>query len=137
VPSVLRSVVAEQLVDPGVVEVEQRGELLHLDQGVAFWSAVLYATEETLGVDSQPIYRRLELPESEIRVLLQRTDDRETSPKERMHLDSEVNDVEAEVRRIEALGATRWDHQNERGHEFRGSPRPVEQRILRPAARIS
>ena len=35
-----------------------------------------------------------------------------------MHLDLETNDVEAEVRRIEALGATCWDHQQERGHDF-------------------
>lgn len=89
-----------------------------LDAGVAFWSAVLDATEEQIGADSMPIYRRLKLPDSEIRVLLQRTDDPKASPKERMHLDLETNDVEAEVERIEALGATRWDHQKERGHEF-------------------
>jgi hypothetical protein len=27
-------------------------------------------------------------------------------------------DVEAEVQRLEALGATRWDHQQERGYDF-------------------
>ena len=47
-------------------------------------------------------------------MLLQRTDDVKTS-KERMHLDLETDDVEAEVQRLEALGATRWDHQQERG----------------------
>ena len=31
--------------------------------------------------------------------------------KERMHLDLESDDVEAEVRRLEALGAARYDHQ--------------------------
>jgi hypothetical protein len=50
-------------------------------------------------------------------VLLQRTDDEKVS-KERMHLDLESDDVEAEVRRLEALGATRWDHQQERGFDF-------------------
>ena len=30
----------------------------------------------------------------------------------------ETDDVEAEVQRLEALGATRWDHQQERGHDF-------------------
>ena len=35
-----------------------------------------------------------------------------------MHLDLEADDVEAEVRRLEALGATRWDHQQERGFDF-------------------
>ena len=38
--------------------------------------------------------------------------------KERMHLDLETDNVEAEVRRLEALGATRWDHQAERGFDF-------------------
>ena len=35
-----------------------------------------------------------------------------------MHLDLETDDVEAEVKRLEALGATRWDHQQERGFDF-------------------
>jgi len=35
-----------------------------------------------------------------------------------MHLDLEADDVEGEVRRLEALGATRWDHQQERGFDF-------------------
>lgn len=104
--SELRSRVAQFVID-----------VADLDQGVAFWSAVLDAAEETLGAGSQPVYRRLKLPDSDIRILLQRTDDSKTS-KERMHLDLETNDVEAEVKRIEALGATRWDHQQERGHDF-------------------
>ena len=88
-----------------------------LDQGVAFWSAALNAVEEPLSEKSRPIYRRLRLPDSEIRVLLQRTNDKKTS-KERMHLDLETDDLEAEAKRLEALGATRWDHQQERGFEF-------------------
>jgi hypothetical protein len=35
-----------------------------------------------------------------------------------MHLDLETDDIEAEVRRLEALGATRYDHQQERGFDF-------------------
>ncbi len=35
-----------------------------------------------------------------------------------MHLDLETDDVEAEVKRLEALGAKRWDHQQERGFNF-------------------
>jgi predicted enzyme related to lactoylglutathione lyase len=87
------------------------------DQGVAFWSAALNATEEPLPGHSRPIYRQLRLPDSEIRILLQKTSDQKNS-KERMHLDLEADDIEAEVRRLEALGATRWDHQAERGFEF-------------------
>jgi predicted enzyme related to lactoylglutathione lyase len=88
-----------------------------LDQGVEFWSAALDATEEQLSAQSRHIYRRLRLPDAEIRVLLQLTHDEKLS-KERMHLDLESDDVEAEVRRLEALGAVRWDHQQERGYDF-------------------
>jgi predicted enzyme related to lactoylglutathione lyase len=88
-----------------------------LDHGTAFWAAALGATEETVPASSRPIYRRLRLPDSEIRVLLQKTSDTKTS-KERMHLDLETDNIEAEVTRLEALGATRWDHQTERGWDF-------------------
>jgi predicted enzyme related to lactoylglutathione lyase len=88
-----------------------------LDQGVSFWSAALNATEESLPEQSRPVYRRLRLPDSEIRILLQKTGDEKTA-KERMHLDLEADDVEAEVSRLETLGATRWDHQQERGFDF-------------------
>jgi hypothetical protein len=37
-----------------------------------------------------------------------------------MHLDLETDDVEAEVLRLEALGATCYDHQQERGFDFWG-----------------
>src|SRR5215213_10559698 len=80
-------------------------------------SRPLDATEEQLSERSRPIYRLLRLPDAEIRVLLQRTDDEKVS-KERMHLDLETDDVEAEVRRLEGLGATRYDHQQERGYDF-------------------
>ena len=66
---------------------------------------------------SRHIYRRLRLPDAEIRILLQKTGDGKVG-KERMHLDLESDDVEAEVARLEALGATRWDHQAERGFDF-------------------
>jgi len=35
-----------------------------------------------------------------------------------MHLDLETDDVEAEVKRLESLGAARWDHQQKRGYDF-------------------
>jgi hypothetical protein len=35
-----------------------------------------------------------------------------------MHLDIETDNVEAEVNRPDALGATRWDHQQEQGFDF-------------------
>ena len=88
-----------------------------LDQGLSFWSAALNATEEPVAERIHPIFRRLRLPDSEIRVLLQKTGDEKTS-KERMHVDLETDDVEAEVGRLEALGATRWDTRGPNGLEF-------------------
>jgi Predicted enzyme related to lactoylglutathione lyase len=88
-----------------------------LDAGVAFWSAALGAVEERISEHSTPIYRRLRLPDTEVRVLLQRTADPKVG-KERVHLDIETDDVEAEVRRLEALGATRLALQEERGFRF-------------------
>jgi predicted enzyme related to lactoylglutathione lyase len=88
-----------------------------LDQGVAFWATVLDATEEPVSAQSRNVYRKLRLPDADIRILLQRTDDPKVS-KERMHLDLETDDVEAEIQRLEALGAKRWDHQQERGFDF-------------------
>ena len=88
-----------------------------LDQVVAFWTEALDAVDEPLPEISSQVYRHLRLPDTEIAVLLQKTNDKKVS-KERMHLDLEADDMEAEVRRLEALGATRWDHQQERGFNF-------------------
>lgn len=70
-----------------------------------------------------------------MRVLLQKTGDAKTA-KERMHLDLEADNVESEVTRLEALGATRWDHQRERGYDFATSPpcsgRPRRYTSMRP-----
>lgn len=88
-----------------------------LDKAVQFWAAALDATEEPLPETSRQVYRRLRLPDAEIRILLQLTHDPKTA-KERMHLDIETDDVAAEVARLEALGATRYDHQQERGCDF-------------------
>lgn len=88
-----------------------------LDSATMFWAAALDAAEEPIAEPSRQVYRRLKLPDNEMRVLLQRTSDTKVS-KERMHVDLETDDVEAEVRRLEALGATRWNHQQERGYDF-------------------
>lgn len=92
-------------------------DVSNLDAGTIFWSAALGATEESINPESHNIYRRLKLPDAEIRILLQLTSDPKVT-KERMHLDLETDDVEAEVHRLERLGAIRWDHQQERGHDF-------------------
>jgi predicted enzyme related to lactoylglutathione lyase len=88
-----------------------------LDGGVGFWSAVLGASEEPVNPASRHVYRKLRLPDAPVRILLQRTGDPKAG-KERMHLDLETDDVDAEVERLEALGAIRWDHQTTRGYKY-------------------
>ncbi|MEC3953276.1 VOC family protein [Nocardia sp. CDC153] len=92
-------------------------DVTDLDRAIEFWSRALDATEEPVNPESRHVYRRLRLPDAEIRILLQATTDKKVS-KERMHLDIETDDVPAEVARLEALGAVRWDHQQERGYDF-------------------
>jgi predicted enzyme related to lactoylglutathione lyase len=92
-------------------------DVCDLDAAVTFWSTALGAVTEPGGPTSRHIYRKLRVPDTEIRILLQRTDDVKAS-KNRMHLDLETDDVEAEVRRLEGLGASRWDHQTARGFDF-------------------
>ena len=76
-----------------------------LDRAAAFWA-------EALGWPSQPPtsadddnYRLLSAPDSEIKVLVQAVDH-----PSRTHLDIETDDLEAEVARLEALGARRVAH---------------------------
>jgi predicted enzyme related to lactoylglutathione lyase len=88
-----------------------------LERGIAFWGAALGAHEEAIDPESQVTYRRLVLPDSEIRILLQKTVDAKVS-KERVHLDVETDDIEAEVRRLEALGASRWKRIRERDLDY-------------------
>lgn len=88
-----------------------------LDRGVAFWAAALEAHEEPINPSSQATYRRLVLPDSATRILLQKTGDIKLS-KERVHLDLETDDIEAEVQRLERLGATRWKRIQERGLDY-------------------
>ena len=98
-----------------------------LDRGVAFWSAALDATEEPLSERSRPIYRLLRLPDAEIRVLLQRTDE---GLLERMHLDLETDDIEAEVQRLEALARPAMTISRSAALTS-GHARPLGQRVLR------
>jgi hypothetical protein len=70
------------------------------DREVTFWSGAL--GREPQEVDENPEYRDLGQPVPGFQLMLQRVDD---AP--RVHLDIETDDVEAEVLRLEALGAQR------------------------------
>jgi predicted enzyme related to lactoylglutathione lyase len=70
-------------------------------RAVGFWSAALGATVDGPD-DDTPEYVSLGQPISGLQMLVQSTDD----PASRAHFDIETDDVEAEVTRLTALGAT-------------------------------
>ena len=72
-----------------------------LDAAVAFWSGALGMPARRPTDPADP-YVNLEGTIGGLKIGLQRVRDRS-----RVHLDIEADDVEAEVRRLEALGATR------------------------------
>lgn len=67
---------------------------------VAFWSGALGRAPVT--DEDDPEYTLLSGPDQGLSMMVQRVDD---TP--RVHLDIETDDVEAEVRRLEGLGAVR------------------------------
>lgn len=89
------------------------------EKAVAFWSNALNAQLEpfkTTG-NSDLVYRRLKLPDSNIRILLQMVPETKTS-KTRVHIDIETDDVEKEADRLEKLGAKRYKLIEDRGFRF-------------------
>ncbi len=91
-----------------------------LDAGVRFWSAALDATVKAT---DEP-YASLAVDGLSLSLLLQRVPEPKTA-KSRVHLDIGTDDVEAEVRRLEGLGARRqamveswWVMEDPCGNEF-------------------
>ena len=90
-----------------------------LDAAAKFWSGALGREVEPPSADS-PTYRGLKTGRTEPMMLLQKVDH-----DSRVHLDIETDDVEAEVVRLEALGAKRlhqvrtwWVMEAPTGHRF-------------------
>jgi hypothetical protein len=74
-----------------------------LDAAARFWSAALGRPAQPTPEDPDDArYRELLGPADQVHVLLQSVEHAS-----RVHIDIEADDVEAEVRRLEALGATR------------------------------
>lgn len=91
-----------------------------LEAGVRFWSQALSLTEG----DRNDRYVDLAEPVGGLRIFLQKVPEPKTC-KSRVHLDIESDDVEAEVRRLEGLGArgiervgTWWIMEDPCGNEF-------------------
>ena len=72
-----------------------------IDAAASFWAAAIGRTVEP-DADSSDPYRMLEGPPGEMKILVQAV-----RHESRVHLDIETNDVEAEARRLESLGAKR------------------------------
>jgi hypothetical protein len=72
-----------------------------IDSAAQFWSAALGRTAEISADPSDP-YRELEGRSDEMKILVQAV-----QHPSRVHLDIETNDVDAEVARLESLGAKR------------------------------
>ena len=73
-----------------------------IDAAARFWSEALGRRAETLADPGDSAYRELERPPDEVKVLVQAVEH-----PSRVHLDIETDDIEAEVQRLEALGAKR------------------------------
>lgn len=91
-----------------------------LAAATAFWSAALGREVASADQDGDGKYAELATAADEPFLLLQRVDH-----EARIHLDIETDDLDAEVARLEALGATRiefvkrwWVMQAPTGHRF-------------------
>ena len=71
-----------------------------LDVAADFWSAALGYPRKSTDESEGEIYRTLQVPQRETYVEVQKVDHQS-----RVHLDIESDDIEAEVARLEALGA--------------------------------
>jgi predicted enzyme related to lactoylglutathione lyase len=76
-------------------------ETSDLEGAARFWSAAL-GLRIRAPLPSQPLYRALDTAPGELHLEVQQV----THPS-RVHLDLEADDIEAEVRRLEQLGARR------------------------------
>ena len=86
----------------------------------AFWSQALGCAAEYSDDAVNQNYVKLVTPDGEVQVLLQKVDH-----PSRIHIDIESDDIEAEVQRLERLGARRvkqfprwWVMQAPSGHRF-------------------
>ena len=71
-----------------------------IDQAAGFWAGALGRTTDSGHPGSRGNYRMLETPADEAIVQIQRVDH-----DSRVHIDSETDDIPAEVARLEQLGA--------------------------------
>lgn len=91
-----------------------------LDGAAAFWGQALGYEASALSDPAEEKYRKLDTGPSGLHIEVQEVDH-----PSRVHIDIEADDVEAEVRRLEALGARKikqvrnwWVMEAPTGHKF-------------------
>ena len=73
-----------------------------LESAATFWSQALGHPVKEPSAQSSPIYRQLDTGPDGVHIEVQKV-----KHESRVHLDIEADDIEAEVKRLEALGAKR------------------------------
>jgi predicted enzyme related to lactoylglutathione lyase len=73
-----------------------------LEQAAKFWSAALGVPMQPAAEAASPKYRQLMTNPKDLHIEVQQVEH-----ESRVHIDIETDDIEAEVRRLEALGAKR------------------------------
>jgi predicted enzyme related to lactoylglutathione lyase len=76
-----------------------------LQQAAEFWSAALGYELRAKAQENSPQYRQLETGDDGLHIEVQKV-----NHESRVHLDIEADDIDAEVRRLERLGARRVDN---------------------------
>ena len=91
-----------------------------LEAAAKFWSQAIGRPIKSVDVDGEDRYAELDTHDDEPLVLIQKV-----THESRVHLDIETDDIEAEVKRLEALGAKRvefvkrwWIMEAPTGHRF-------------------
>ena len=102
----------------GVLVIDCEGD--DIDGAEAFWSQALGRLAQRSDDPQNQNYVKLDGPDGEIAILLQQVDH-----PSRVHIDIETDDIEAEVQRLEKLGARRvkklprwWVMEAPSGHRF-------------------
>jgi predicted enzyme related to lactoylglutathione lyase len=73
-----------------------------LEKAAQFWSAALGLPLKPAADEPSPLYRQLSTGPEDLHIEVQKVDH-----ESRVHIDIETDDIEAEARRLEALGAKR------------------------------
>ena len=74
----------------------------NLEQAAQFWSAALGVPLKSAAEEASPIYRQLLTGPNDLHMEVQKVEH-----ESRVHIDIATDDIQAEVRRLEALGAKR------------------------------